>query len=250
MRLLIANWKMQIGSQAEAVKLAKASDGANVIVCPSFMWLPAVCKVLKKAKTGAQDMFWEEAGAYTGETSGAQLLALGVSHVILGHSERRALGETDEVVAKKVAAALEQRITPIICIGESAADRDGGRTREVIDRQLRGALSLIPADFGNSQPLVYIAYEPVWAISSHHLSPGGSATPEDVAGVIHYMQGIIRGVPITPQFLYGGSVDEKTLGGFLARPEIKGALVGAASTRPAEFKKMIALAKATEETMH
>jgi triosephosphate isomerase len=241
-KILIANWKMNPTKESEAVKLAKASDAKNVVICPPFPFISAVSKAVKTAAIGAQDVFWEESGAYTGEVSGVELQGLRVSHVIIGHSERRhGLGETDEMVAKKVSAAFTQKITPILCVGETRVERDEQRTKEVIDRQLRSAFSLIPAENGDEKPLVYIAYEPVWAISSNQSGAPTPASPADVVGVIHYMESIVRGIPITPIFIYGGSVNATTLLGFLNYPEIAGALVGAASLQTAEFKKMIKL---------
>ncbi len=238
--ILIANWKMNPEKESEAVKLAKAEDAVGVIICPPFPFISAVAKAVKKADIGAQDVFREEDGAFTGEVSASELQALSVSYVIIGHSERRqALGETDDMVAKKIAAAFAKKITPILCIGETRLERDEKRTREVIDRQLRSAFSLIPADSGDDKPLVYVAYEPVWAISSNQASTPVTAEPAEVASVINYMEGIIRGIPVTPVFIYGGSVNAKTLPSFLSYPEIAGALVGAASLQAGEFKKMI-----------
>ncbi len=244
-KILIANWKMNPAKETEAVKLAKASDAADVIICPPFPFISDVKKTVKKAIVGAQDMFWQESGAVTGEVSGSELESLGVTHVILGHSSRReTLGETDEIVAKKVAAALAQGVTPILCIGETRQQRDTGQTREVIDRQLRTAFSLIPAGSDDEKPLVYLAYEPVWAISTNQAGKPVAETPTDAQEVIHYIQGIIRGVPITPRFIYGGSVNAENLGLFLVCPEFAGALVGGASLKVAEFKKMIKIARA------
>lgn len=244
-KILIANWKMHPATEAEAVKLAKASDAANVVLCPPFPFLSAVSRSIKKAALGAQDMFWETTGPFTGEVSSEELQSFNVKHVILGHSERRsALEETDEMIAKKVALALAQGITPILCIGETRMQHDSGQTTEVVNKQLRSAFSLIPADAGSAQPVVYIAYEPVWAISTNQVGAPVSESPADTQSVVRYMQGIIRGVPITPRFLYGGSVNERNLGDFLACPEIDGALVGGASVRATEFKKMITQAAA------
>lgn len=234
---------MNPSTEADAVKLAKATDAKGVVVCPPFPFISAASKVLKKAALGAQDMFWEEAGPFTGEVSSSELASYGVTHVILGHSERRAaLGETDEMVAKKLARALSEGVTPIVCIGETKTEHDAGQTKEVVNRQLRTALSLIPAGAGEEHPLVYIAYEPVWAISTNQVGDPVAETPEHAVSVIHYMQGIIRGVPVAPLFIYGGSVNATNLGSFLGHPEIAGALVGGASLRSAEFKKMIAIA--------
>ncbi len=243
-KLLIANWKMHPDTEAEAIKLAKASDAPEVIICPPFPFLSAVSKAVKKAAVGAQDMFWQESGAITGEVSASEIQSLGVRHSILGHSSRRQeLGETDEIIAKKIAAALAQKVTPILCVGETRQERDSGRTREVIDKQLRTALSLIPADSGDERPLVYIAYEPVWAISTNQVGKPAVETPADAQEVIHYIQGIIRGAPITPLFVYGGSVTAENVGLFLVCPEFAGALVGGASLKSTEFKKMIKIAQ-------
>jgi triosephosphate isomerase len=240
-KILFANWKMNPATQAEAVALAKATDNANVVLCPPFPFLNGVAQVVKKAKLGAQDFFWEPSGAFTGEVSAAELESINVQHVIIGHSDRRALGETDEQVAKKVSAAITQKLIPVLCIGETRAQRDAQQTKEVIERQLRSALSLIPADMGNERPTVYITYEPVWAISTNQVGNPVVSTPADAQTVIHYMQGVIRGAPVSPIFLYGGSVNAENLAGFLAVPEIGGALVGGASLRAPEFKKMLTL---------
>ena len=239
-KVLIANWKMNPAKDAEAVRLAKATDAAQVIICPPFPFLGTVARSVVDAQLGAQDVYWESAGAHTGEVSADELISVGVRFVIIGHSERRALGETDEQVAKKVAAAVMHGITPIVCIGESALEKEAGSTQSVVERQLRSALSLLPADTNReAPPQVYIAYEPVWAISTNQVAGGAAATPEEVRRVIHYMQGVIRGAPVQPVFLYGGSVTAATLAGFLDVQEIGGALVGGASLKPAEFKKLI-----------
>ncbi len=220
-KILIANWKMNPAKEADALKLAKSSDAASVIICPPFPFISGIQKIVKKATLGAQDMFWQESGAVTGEVSGSEIESLGVSHVILGHSSRReVLGETDEIVAKKVAAAIAQKITPILCIGETRAERDAGQTREVIDRQLRTALSLIPADIGDEKPAMHVAYEPVWAISTNQGSKPVSETPADAQEVVLYIQAIIRGAPVTPTFLYGGSVNADNLPHFLRAPNL------------------------------
>src|SRR6185436_18239988 len=153
---------------------------------------------------------FEAGGPFTGEVSAPQLESLGVEYVIIGHSERRAhCGETDELVARKVAAALEAGITPVVCVGETRAERDKGQTREVIDRQTRMAFSLIPASAKQEKFNVILTYEPVWAISTNQQAEAGKneiATPEVAQDMINYMQGIVRGLPIVPAFLYGGSV--------------------------------------------
>jgi triosephosphate isomerase len=241
-KLLIANWKMNPSTESEATKLAKATDAEGVVVCPPYPFLSAVHTTLKKARIGAQDISWQERKDSTGEVSGFELKSFHVEYVIIGHSERRIQGETDEVVAKKLAAAIASGITPILCIGETLEEKEAGKTREVVDRQLRTAVSLIPADIGDAKSGLLIAYEPVWAISTNQSGESVTAVPEDARGVIHYMQGIVRGIPLTIQFLYGGSVNAKNLKSFLDIPEVAGVLVGGASLKPAEFKKMVTIA--------
>lgn len=245
-KILIANWKMNPDKEADAVKLAKACDAEGVILCPPFPFLKSVGQAVKKAGLGAQDACFEASGPFTGEVSPTQLKSTGAEYVILGHSERRAhLGETDEIIGRKVAAALEAGLTPIVCVGETRSERDKGQTREVIDRQIRMAFAQIPAQGGQARSAVQakynviLTYEPVWAISTN---AGETATLAGVQDMINYMEGIVRGLPIVPAFIYGGSVNSDNLGSFLACPEIHGALVGGASLKPAEFKKMIAIA--------
>src|SRR3989344_788629 len=234
-KILIANWKMNPDKEAEAVKLAKAGDAEGVILCPPFPFLKSVSQAIKKAALGAQDACFEANGPFTGEVSPTQLKSVGVEYVILGHSERRAhLGETDEIIGRKVAAALEAGLTPIVCVGETRSERDKGQTREVIDRQIRMAFAQIPAG-GKDRYNVILTYEPVWAISTN---AGETATIAGVQDMINYMEGIVRGLPIVPAFIYGGSVNADNLASFLKCVEVQGALVGAASLKPAEFKKM------------
>ncbi len=245
MKLLIANWKENPLTAAEAMALAKASDVEGVVVCPPHVFIGAAVKTLKKAALGAQDGFYEPQGPFTGEVSMAQLAGVGVRYVIIGHSARRALGEDDTIVAKKVAAAFEAGLIPVLCIGETKEDHDAGRTKEVIDRQLRAAFSRIPAEHSGAAKEAIITYEPVWAISTNQ-TPGVtpvSDSPASAQTIVRYLEGIVRGLPISPKFMYGGSVNEETLEGFLACPEFSGALVGAASLRADEFKKMIKIAQ-------
>src|SRR3989344_6213851 len=143
-KIIIANWKLNPSSVAEAKKLAKASDLSGLIICPPFPYLEEVGAVIKKAKLGAQDIFWEEKGAFTGEVSGSQEKDLGAEYVIIGHSERRQnLGETDAMVAKKIFAAMNDGLTPVLCVGETQAERDKNKTKEVVERELRTGLSKI-----------------------------------------------------------------------------------------------------------
>ncbi len=245
MKILVANWKENPETVEQAITLAKASDAKSVVICPPHLFVGAVGRILKNASLGGQDGFYEPTGPFTGEVSMAQLKASGATYVIVGHSQRRALGETDVIIAKKLAAALEVRLIPVLCIGETREERDAGRTKEVIDRQLRAAFSVIPADMQAPGGEVYITYEPVWAISTNQ-APGlkpVSDTPAEAQTVIRYLEGIVRGLPVTARFLYGGSVTEDNLAAFLVCPEFAGALVGGASLRVGEFKKMIAIAE-------
>lgn len=226
MKLIVANWKLNPDTEKEAVNLAKESDVEGLIICPPFPFLEAVAKVIKKAKLGAQDLFWEEKGAYTGEVSGSQLKDLCVEYVIIGHSERRLkLGETDEMVAKKIKAALKDGLKPILCVGETAEERARGIAEEVVERELRIGLSLIP----EKEKEVIVAYEPIWAI--------GTGTP-DTPGNMLEMVRLIKGAAI-----YGGSITSENAEDFLKHQEIRGALVGGASLNSKEIKNIILVSK-------
>lgn len=243
-KMIIANWKEHPSTQEEAVALAKASDAPGVVVCPPHLFLPVVAKTLKKAVLGAQDGFYEPAGSFTGFVSMDQLVKAGAQYVIVGHSERRALGEDDTIIARKLVAALDAGMTPILCVGETSQEHLAGKTKEVVDRQVRSAFALLPAGaMGQSQYEIFIAYEPTWAISTSKEVGGGTAeTPEAAQDVVRYLEGILRGMPVRATFLYGGSVSGETIGTFLSCPEFAGVLVGGASLKPAELKEMIAVA--------
>jgi triosephosphate isomerase len=239
--VIAGNWKMHLGL-AEARALATAvRDGCRgladvrVIVCPPGTALAAVAELLAGSNVlvGAQDAHWEAAGAFTGAVSAAQVWDAGARLVVLGHSERRQIfGETDDVVRRKVTAALAQGLTPLVCVGETAAERTAGRTLEVVTRQLDGALGGRPAaDVGRC----WLAYEPVWAIGT-----GQTATPAQAAEVHAQLRAalgrvagpaVAAGCPI----LYGGSVKPEVTPALMAEPDIDGALVGGASLKAADF---------------
>lgn len=230
-KIIIANWKLNPASLVEAEELAKTSDVEGLVICPPFPFLKSVAVVIKKSQLGAQDLFWEDKGAYTGEVSGSQLKDLGVKFVIVGHSERRQnLGETDEMVAKKIAATLQDGLTPILCVGETRAQRDAGETKEVIARELKIGLSLIENLIGN----IIIAYEPIWAIGT-----GTPDTPENMLEMVQFIQTKIKNAKV----IYGGSVTSKNAEGFFKHQEIEGALVGGASLRGEEIKKIVEISK-------
>ncbi len=228
----------------DALTLAKQVDHQEVVICPPHIFTAAISKVLKKASTGAQDGFYEPHGPFTGYVSMAQLAAVGVKHVIIGHSERRALGEEETVIARKIAAAFEAGLTPIVCIGETAEEHKQGKVKEVVDRQVRSAFSLLPAGSVATSREAIICYEPVWAISTNQVPGMETAdTPEQAQTVARYLEGIVRGMPVTSRFIYGGSVNQENLAAFLICPEFSGVLVGGASLRVPEFKKMIKIAE-------
>ncbi len=239
--LIAGNWKMNLdraGSVALAAGVvARAGEfpRADLVVCPPNVYMAAVAEKLQGSKVGlgAQNMYFEGSGAFTGETSAAMLLDVGCQYVILGHSERRALlGETDALVLKKTQAALAAGLVPIVCVGETLAEREAGRTHAVIAEQFTGSLAALSAeDIGR----VVIAYEPVWAIGT-----GKVATPEQAEEVHTDLRGMLTGrynaaVSETIRLLYGGSVKASNAAELLKQPNIDGALVGGASLKADEF---------------
>ncbi|MEK7188101.1 MAG: triose-phosphate isomerase [Patescibacteria group bacterium] len=234
-KLIIGNWKMNPGSLVEVKKLVQSLDkvkvgkNVSVAICPPFVYLP----LLKtKFTLGAQDAFGEEKGAYTGEISPSMLKNLGVEYVILGHSERRIhIGETDELIAKKIKGAMVAGLKVILCVGEPLAMRKKGMaaSKKYVEGQLKKDLSLLkPKD----RSKVIVAYEPIWAIST---MPGAKPdSPEGAAEMIVSIKKITKG-----KVIYGGSVNGANARGFLERKEIDGALPGGASLKPEEFRKII-----------
>ncbi len=238
-KIIVGNWKMNPATQAEAEKLAGETDVSGLIIAPPFPFLETVGKTLKNAELGAQDLFWENStGAYTGEVSAEELKSLGVKYVIVGHSERRRnLGETDEMVAKKIKAALDAGLMPILCVGESAEERASGATEAVMERELRIGLSLIGASG------LIIAYEPIWAIGT-----GTPDTPENMLNIVQYINKVLTagGYASTPRVIYGGSVTSKNTSDLLQHKEIEGVLIGGASLKPEEIIKIVEIAKKYE----
>lgn len=235
-KLIIANWKDNPETRKEAVGLAGVLDEESVAIAPPSLFLEAVRGAIAKADLCAQDIFWEDKGAFTGQISGSQLRDLGVKYVIVGHSEKRRLGDTDEIVQKKIAAALRNGLVPIICIGETRAERASGKSKEAVSRQLIGALSAVGHESSVISHKLFIAYEPVWAISTE---PGSEAdTPENAVSMIQFMKTLIQS-----RFIYGGSVNAQNAESFLRQSEIEGALVGGASLKRDEIKKIIEIAR-------
>jgi len=240
--LIAGNWKMNT-TVAEAKKLAsslRASldkiDGVEKVLCPPFISLTTLSKVLQgsSVKLGAQNMYFEARGAYTGEVSPLMLKGL-VEFVILGHSERRSyFSETDELVNKKVRAALDFGLKPILCVGEKLEENEAGKTEQVITRQLEGSLA-------NVEPSIdlVIAYEPVWAIGTGKAADGITA-----ATTIKFIRDTIanlwdNNVAQKVRILYGGSVTSNNVAEFVSQPEIDGALVGGASLKANEFSSIV-----------
>ncbi|OGL66791.1 triose-phosphate isomerase [Candidatus Uhrbacteria bacterium RIFCSPHIGHO2_01_FULL_63_20] len=247
MKTVIGNWKMNVGTR-ESVALARgvllALRGKKAIpetvVCPPFTALAEVRKIVARTHValGAQDLFWEDSGAYTGEISARMLAEHGVSHVIVGHSERRALFETDEMAGKKAAAALVAGLTPVICVGETAVERKAESQAVVVKRQLVAALSPLKA---KGKDRVLVAYEPVWAIGT-----GEPATPNDAVAMHAFIRGFIAesfpSLTKRAQVLYGGSVDGTNAYAFLREKEVDGVLVGGASVKMKEFGDVLSAA--------
>ena len=243
-KLIAGNWKM-FKTVAEAVALVEeikkgvAGAPGDALVAPPFTAIAAVVNAAKGSPVAvaAQNMHFEKEGAFTGEVSAPMLVDAGVTHVILGHSERRQyFAETDEGVAKKTTAALEANLLPISCVGETLAEREAGRTMEVVGRQTFAILDAVKADEARR---VVIAYEPVWAIGT-----GKVATPEQAQEVHAFIRERIaakHGQPVADvlRILYGGSVKPDNVKGLMALPDVDGALVGGASLKADSFLKLV-----------
>ena len=240
-KLIAANWKMcKTPAEARAfvqdfLPLVSDHNRDEIVICPSFVDLAAMAEALhgSNVRLGAQDVFWETTGAYTGEVCAPMLRQAGCTHVIIGHSERRQyFGETDDTVNRKLAAALEAGLTAIVCMGELLEEREAGLTDEILRRQSQGAFRKIDNKFSSQ---ITIAYEPVWAIGT-----GKTATPEIAAAahrIIRAELETIFGAQIATQIriLYGGSVKPENARSLMSQEEIDGALVGGASLDPRSF---------------
>jgi triosephosphate isomerase (TIM) len=242
--LIAGNWKMYktagaARELARAVREGAARGDVEVVLAPPFTALAAVAEVLRGSPLGlgAQNMHHEVEGAFTGEVSPVMLRDLGCSHVILGHSERRQLfGETDDGVARKAKAAFAHGLTPIVCVGETLAERESDRTTEVVERQLERALRELSAD---QLAVGVVAYEPVWAIGT-----GRTATPEQAQEVHAFIRRRVtashgEAAAAALRILYGGSVKPENIGALMAQADLDGALVGGASLEAASFLKIV-----------
>jgi len=242
--IIIANWKMKLGLN-EAGGLAKelrgvSLPGVELVLCPSFVSLQSVGEILRgsKLKLGAQDVFWETAGAYTGEISAPQLREIGCEFVIVGHSERRKyFQETDDNVHQKIKASLAEGLTPIVCVGETFEQRQQGATDYILIKQVTAALEGI--EFRSDQQLI-VAYEPVWVIGT-----GQAIEPPEAQNAHRVIrQTLIDLFPLelvndNTRIVYGGSVDSSNVSAFSQLENTDGVLVGGASLQADEFTDLI-----------
>ncbi len=244
-KLIAGNWKMH-KTLAEARDLAREilqgvgpQTRVEVVLAPPYTALSAVAAELTAStvKLAAQDTFWEEKGAFTGAIAPGMLLDVGCTYVIVGHSERRQhFGDTDEAVNRKVKAALAAGLKPIMCVGETLAEREAGRTFAIVEKQVRNGLAGFPT--AERERLV-IAYEPVWAIGT-----GKTATPQQAQEVHRLIRDLLPEVVGTAaiRILYGGSVTPDNAATLMAEPDLDGALVGGASLKAASFLGIITAA--------
>jgi triosephosphate isomerase len=243
--IIAGNWKLNNTSKAalELVTLLKRelSDvtDVDIVVCPVFTVLRDVNDVLLETNIGlgAQDLYWEDAGAFTGEVSAPMIKDTGAQYVIIGHSERRQFfGETNETVNKKIKAALKHGLTPIVCVGEVLAERESGKTNDVIRTQFEGCFAGFTAE---EMKRLVIAYEPVWAIGT-----GKTATPQQAQEVHHVIRGLLKNsfdpsVAEAVRIQYGGSVKAENIADLISQGDIDGALVGGASLKADSFVEIV-----------
>jgi triosephosphate isomerase len=246
--IIAGNWKMhhdhliaiQVVQKLSYLLDKKDFEGCDVVICPPFTDLRTLQTLIEADKLefglGAQNCYFEESGAFTGEVSPVMLAKLNVDYVILGHSERRQMfGDTDELVNKKVKAVLKQGMRPIVCVGETLEEREAGTTAARVSGQAKAAFEGVKA--AQAEQCV-VAYEPIWAIGT-----GRNATPDDANDTIGVIRGALRDLygPTADamRIQYGGSVKPGNIGELMAMPEIDGALVGGASLDPDDFSRLV-----------
>jgi triosephosphate isomerase len=252
-KIVCANWKMNPATENEAVKLFTAVakllprlKNTEVVICPPDIYLDSLKKISKKVILGSQDAFWGDVGPFTGEVSAAMLDELGMKYVILGHSERRALGESNELINKKLKSALASGLKPILCIGERERDEEHGYFN-IVKIQLLECLKGISKD---SVSKIIFAYEPVWAISS--TLNRRDATPDDCREMCVFIKKVLSDFS-SPQtasktkIIYGGSVNERDVAGFVNEGEAMGVLIGKASLTPEKFIEIIKICEASKK---
>ncbi|WP_281890717.1 triose-phosphate isomerase [Paenibacillus sp. YYML68] len=246
--IIAGNWKMfkTVGESVSFIHEVKGQaevEGVESVICAPYTNLPALVEAVKgtSIKIGAQNVHFEDNGAFTGEISGLMLKDLGVSYVIIGHSERRAyFAETDETVNKKVHASFKHGLTPIVCVGEKLEEREAGQTKDVCKVQTEAAFAGLSAE---QAAQVVIAYEPIWAIGT-----GKSSTAADAQDVIGYIRGVVAGLysaetAAAVRIQYGGSVKPNNIAEYMNEADIDGALVGGASLEAASYIALIQGAK-------
>ncbi|MBI3601388.1 MAG: triose-phosphate isomerase [Candidatus Omnitrophica bacterium] len=247
--IIAGNWKLNKTSR-EAMSLVEELkrevldiDGIDIVVCPPFTALDDVSEVVLDTNIalGAQNLYWQDSGAMTGEVSAPMLKDLGVQYVIIGHSERRQFfGDTNETVNKRIRAALTHALTPIVCIGENLPEREANKTFDVIRHQCEGSLANLTAD---EMKKIVLAYEPVWAIGT-----GKTATPQQAQEVHAFIRQLLgklfnADVAQSVRIQYGGSVTPENIAALIAKPDIDGALVGGASLKAPSFAAIVKSAK-------
>ena len=242
---IAGNWKMfktcseAVNTADQLVKLVKHANDIDVMIAPPFTALVPVSDVVKEScvSLGAQNLFWEDEGAYTGEISSAMLVSAGCKYVIIGHSERRQyFGETDETVNKKIGSAIKDDLIPIFCVGESEKERESKATFSVLDKQVKRGIEGFSTD--DLEALV-IAYEPVWAIGT-----GKTATSSQAQEVHQFLRSMLEKIlgnmlAKSIRILYGGSVKPSNIKEIMTMPDVDGALVGGASLSAETFSKLI-----------
>jgi len=235
-KLVVGNWKMN-GTRLSNVELLAGIEeagpfGCDTAVCPPFPYLSEIALSLqgKRMAWGAQDCSAQESGAYTGEVSAAMLAEFGCKYVVVGHSERRAYhGESDQLVADKAKMALKHHLTPVVCVGETLAEREAGQTDAVVKRQMSAVIHTL----GHCISQIVVAYEPVWAIGT-----GKTATPEQAQQVHALLRAQLHAATeksAEMQLLYGGSVKADNAASLFSQPDIDGGLIGGASLKAADF---------------
>ena len=243
--LIAGNWKMfktgpeATDAAARLVDLAADADHTDIMIAPTFTALALVAEKLTGSNIGlgAQNLFWEAEGAFTGEISARMIVSAGCQYVIIGHSERRQFfGETDDTVNKKIKAAIQAKLIPVMCVGETESERDGDKTFSVLDKQVQMGLEGFSSEDLTS---LVIAYEPVWAIGT-----GKTATSEQAQEIHQFLRSLMgkkydKTLAESIRILYGGSVKPNNVGELMAMPDIDGALVGGASLDPEVFSKII-----------
>lgn len=246
--LIAANWKLNPDSSREAKKIfnsitkgiqgKKFAKETEILICPPFIYLHDLT-VSKQIKLGGQNIFYEETGAFTGEISSTMLKEAGCQYVLIGHSERRRyFSETNESINLKIKAAINAKLTPVLCVGETQEEKQSDKTKEVLEKQLFSALKTVTPQKIKESNLV-IAYEPVWAIGTGNACP---ATEAQTIGIL--LEKIItqkysRSIAQNIRFLYGGSVNSKNARDFVREAKFQGLLIGGASLKPKEFIDII-----------